>query len=404
MENCHILIAGISWPPETFLSRLMGGLLDENIHITVAAAQRPADEWLKRPGFRWLQTPRWEGNIPLRLIKLGSMALKAFFCEQRDIHLFSPYAQNASSNALRRLRFWNRLLPFAGHRWDVIYFPWNSGAIEHLPLFDFKIPVVVSCRESQINIAPHNPERKAMRDGLAKILRRATAIHCVSKAIAREVQQYAQCLNKTTVIFPAVDPDFFCLPSEPKQSNFFEVITIGSLIWRKGYEYALSAIHKLVARGGPVRFHILGDGPERQRLLYTIHDLGLENEVQLHGRVSLEQVRELLQQADVFLLSSLSEGISNAVLEAMACGLPVVTTDCGGMREAVTDGVEGFVVPVRDVDAMSSALQRLWKEPALKVKFGQNGRLRVISDFSLANQVFKFIDLMNLAQTLHHNA
>ena len=100
-----------------------------------------------------------------------------------------------------------------------------------------------------------------------------------------------------------------------------------------------------------------------------------------------------LQAADVFLLTSLSEGISNAVLEAMACGLPVVTTDVDGLPEAVGDGVEGFLVPPRDPAATADALARLAASPELRQRMGQAGRHRVLADFRLDDQVDAFAGL-----------
>jgi glycosyltransferase involved in cell wall biosynthesis len=101
----------------------------------------------------------------------------------------------------------------------------------------------------------------------------------------------------------------------------------------------------------------------------------------------------VLQSAHAFLLSSLSEGISNAALEAMACGLPVVTTDCGGMREAVTDSVHGFVVPRRNPDAMAAALSRLIGNSPLRSSIGSQARERVLRDFTLNHQVDAFVRL-----------
>ncbi len=108
-------------------------------------------------------------------------------------------------------------------------------------------------------------------------------------------------------------------------------------------------------------------------MLYTIHDLGLEGCVRLVGQLSADAVRQRLQNADAFLLSSVSEGLSNAALEAMACGLPVVATDCGGMREAITNGVEGLIIPVRDAPALAVALERLWRDPVLRLRVGADG-------------------------------
>jgi colanic acid/amylovoran biosynthesis glycosyltransferase len=173
----------------------------------------------------------------------------------------------------------------------------------------------------------------------------------------------------------------------------FRLITTGSLIWRKGYEYLLSAVRLLLDRGIPVQLDIIGDGAERQRVVYTIHDLGLADQVTLLGRLPTNQVLPRLQQADAFVLSSLSEGISNAVLEAMACGLPVVTTDCGGMKEAVTDGVEGFVVPIRQPQAMASALEMLWMDATLRERMGSAGRERILGSFTLQGQIEAFVRL-----------
>ena len=122
------------------------------------------------------------------------------------------------------------------------------------------------------------------------------------------------------------------------------MVTVGTLMWSEGAQkWALQAIRRVSDAGINVQFEIIGDGPDRQRVLYTIADLGLGGHVRLVGKLSPGQVLVRVQQADAFLLPSLSEGISNAVLEAMACGVPVVTTECGGMREAVTDGVEGLM-------------------------------------------------------------
>jgi colanic acid/amylovoran biosynthesis glycosyltransferase len=178
------------------------------------------------------------------------------------------------------------------------------------------------------------------------------------------------------------------------------LITVGSLLWRKGYEYALLAVRQLLDDGVAVCLDIIGDGHERQRVLYTIEDLGLQEAVVVNGRLTPEQIRHKLQQADIFLLTSLSEGISNAALEAMACGLPVVTTNCGGMREAICHGREGFVTPIGDPQAMAQALHTLFQSPDLCQQMGQAGRRRIEKEFNLSHQIQQFEALFQEAVQL----
>ena len=401
MVDLRLLVVGVSWRPETFLTRLLYGLASAGAQVTIACVRKPDRQHISHPRFRWLRTPAWNGAIVARLFRLARMAASTLIHGQKDVRVMAAHTRHLH-NRTERLEAWNRLLPFAGRRWDVVYFPWNSAAISHLPLFELGSPVVVSCRGSQVNLAPHNPKRVAIREGLRRTFQRAAAVHCVSEAIKQEALQYGLDPGKAWVIRPAVDPHFFRPGQGPSEDHRgLRVVTAGSFIWTKGHEYALLAIRRLVDSHVAVRFDIVGDGPERQRLLYAIHDLDLEHFVHLDGELTPEGVRERLQKADVFLLSSLSEGISNAVLEAMACSLPVVTTGCGGMREVVMHGVQGFVVPVRNPEAMAQALGTLCKSPMLRRRMGQAGRKRILQEFTLDHQVEKFL---GLCQTVVRNA
>jgi colanic acid/amylovoran biosynthesis glycosyltransferase len=388
-----ILIIGTRWPPETFLQRLFRGLAEAGMEVTIASSQKPDGAWLSHPNIRWLHAPLWDGSFLNRLFCLAKMFFPALMRRPRDtLRLCWRFHQTDTMKV--RLYHLIKLLPFVGRRWDIVYFPWNLGVPAYFSLFNSGGAALVSCRGSQINIPPHGPGGQAILGELRDTFAKATAVHCVSEAIKNESLQSGLDPAKAWVIRPAVDPDFFSPAVEPKTGNStFRIITVGSLSWIKGYEYALLAVRRLVDQGVSVQFHIIGDGAKRYRLLYTIDDLDLHGQVHLHGKLSQSEVRSRLQQADVFLLASLSEGISNAVLEAMACGLPVVTTDCGGMREAVTDGVEGLVVPVRDSEGMAAALSRLASDRILGRRMGQAARERVLSEFTIKQQVDKFIEL-----------
>lgn len=173
------------------------------------------------------------------------------------------------------------------------------------------------------------------------------------------------------------------------------MVTTGSLIWQKGYEYLITALSILRGAEVDAELHIIGEGYERSRIFFSAQDLEVQEKVFLHGKLTPEQVRDQLQRANIFVFASLSEGLPNAVLEAMSCGLPVVTSDCGGVREAITDGVEGFVVPVREPVLMAETLHELAQDLALRKRMGAAGRERMLKGFRLEDQVDHFITLFN---------
>lgn len=388
----RVLFVGLKWPPETFLARLVRGLAGHGVSLTLAVPKAPGNIWRSLDNVDFLYTPGWTGSRPRRVARIGYRFGAA--ATRSPGRAMETYRQartvETGATAAEQLYRW---LPFAGRSWDIIYFPWNATAVRYLPLMDHGA-TVISCRGNQINIAPLNPERETLRRGLPITFARASAVHCVSEAILEEATHYGLDRAKATVIRPAVDPDVFRPQRGAKErSPLLRVVTTGSIIWRKGYEYALMALALLRRRGVPVHLDVIGTGDEIQRLLYTINDLEINELVTWRGPLPPDKVLRFLQQSDVFLLSSLSEGISNAVLEAMSCGLAIVTTDAGGMEEAVTDGVEGLVVPPRDAVAMADALAWLWQNPVQREAMGGAGRARVLRDFRLEDQIFAFENL-----------
>jgi glycosyltransferase involved in cell wall biosynthesis len=192
-------------------------------------------------------------------------------------------------------------------------------------------------------------------------------------------------VNRPAVAVEAIPHKSYGASSEPPT-----VLAAGRLIWVKGYDYLLEAFARLKRNGVAFRAEILGGGPLQAPMRYSIQDLGIQPEVTLVGNIPGSQVLERMRQSDVFVLPSVFEGISNAALEAMASGLPVVTTNAGGMAEAVRDGVDGYVVPVRDIDALADRLGSLLADAGLRQRMGQSARGRVEQEFRLDRQARVF--------------
>ncbi|WP_339634856.1 glycosyltransferase family 4 protein, partial [Bizionia echini] len=135
------------------------------------------------------------------------------------------------------------------------------------------------------------------------------------------------------------------------QAKPFQIVSVGRPHWVKGYPYALDACSILKAQGFDFHFTIVGGSGDIE-LVYQVCDLNLSEQVTLLNQLPYSQVQELILQSDLLLLSSVKEGIANVVLEAMALGTLVLSTDCGGMDEVIHDSETGFLVPIRDSQAM----------------------------------------------------
>ena len=273
---------------------------------------------------------------------------------------------------------------------DIVHFEWNGGAIDYLERTElWDLPTIVSCRGTQLRVRPHVSAGYA--DRVRETFRRATMVHCVCETVREEACALGLAREKTVVILPAVDVEEFRPPAARERTSPVALLAVGALIWIKGYETMLHMFRLLLDAGVDCRLEIIGAGRERSRVLYTIDDLSLSARVTLRGAVPPAEVRDAMARSRIFLHTSLSEGISNAVLEAMASGLPVVTTDSGGMREAVTDGYDGLVIAPRDPQAAAAAVVRLVQDPAFAASLGANARHTIESRFRLDAQIASWL-------------
>ena len=150
----------------------------------------------------------------------------------------------------------------------------------------------------------------------------------------------------------------------------------------KGHEYLFDAIAQDRAAWSDWQVIVVGDGPYRDRLDRRLAALDLAGDIRFAGQQ--EDVVPWLQALDLFTLPSYGEeGVPQAILQAMACALPVVSTPVGAIGEAVEDGVTGLLVAPRSADALAAGLARLRDDEALRARFGAAGHARAIADFGL---------------------
>jgi glycosyltransferase involved in cell wall biosynthesis len=159
---------------------------------------------------------------------------------------------------------------------------------------------------------------------------------------------------------------------------------------RKGHQILLEALARLVPVEPHVHLAIVGTGPEQKRLEQQIDKLGLAN--RLHWLGFRRDLPDLLSNFDAFVLPSLSESeaFPNTLVEAMASGLPCITTDVGSVREIVVDELSGLVVAPGSVDELAAAVHRLAADAGLRQRLGMDARRRVEQDFSLEAKTTEF--------------
>jgi glycosyltransferase involved in cell wall biosynthesis len=234
-----------------------------------------------------------------------------------------------------------------------------------------------------------SPRRWLMGAAINNVFSKADRIVSVSEEVAQAALQNTKIPRGKMVTIPnAVDSSRFRSCSD---RNFLRaglglpvdraiLITVGRLTRQKGYTHLLAALSQIPATRRPLTL-LVGEGEERQLLERQAIELGLAFDVRFLG--NRRDVPDLLAAADVFVLSSIWEGLSLALLEAMAAGLPAVVTSVGGNVEVIEDGRSGLIVPPSDEPALAAALVTMLDQPLRRTEMGEGARKRFHARFSL---------------------
>jgi glycosyltransferase involved in cell wall biosynthesis len=160
---------------------------------------------------------------------------------------------------------------------------------------------------------------------------------------------------------------------------------VAALVPHKGQRYLIDAAHLVVQQIPDARFVILGEGELREHLEKQVHEHHLEKHVLLPGFRT--DVLGCIKGFDLFVMSSVTEGLGTSLLDAMACGRPIVATRAGGIPEIVEDGVNGLLVPIRDAHALAEAIVRALKDAELRQRMADAGLARVNERFTVERMV-----------------
>lgn len=206
--------------------------------------------------------------------------------------------------------------------------------------------------------------------------------------------------DKIHVVHCGVDTEFWRATENAPARQNFQIVCVASFEEVKGHTVLIEACKTLAARGIGFTCHLVGEGPLKHAIEERIAGYGFGKQVRLHGALPRTGVRDLLADADVFVLASVPtkegkrEGIPVVLMEAMSCGLPIVASDLSGIPELVLNQESGILVPPADDQGLADALETLYKDPELRVNMARAGRQRIVNEFSLEGTVLKLLELI----------
>jgi len=252
----------------------------------------------------------------------------------------------------------------------------------------------VSCTVHAFDIFTRNPDSLTMRLSKCKFIASISQfnVEYLRKTCGNSVADLCR------VVHCGIDVEKF--RSIRRQPESGRIVCVCRLSPKKGLDIAIRACAKLRDNNVKFIFEIAGDGPQRRDLEELIERLHLSDKVKLLGARPNDQLTELFSRASVFLMPCVKtldgdmDGIPVAMMEAMVCGVPVVSTAISGIPELVEDGVTGRLAPEKNIDALAQILQELIENMDKIEQFGKAGRERVLKDFSISENATKLRELI----------
>jgi glycosyltransferase involved in cell wall biosynthesis len=379
----NVLLVNYEYPP------LGGGAANATMFIGKALAELGHEPTIVTAAFGDLCGPRHEDGVYVH--RLHTRRAAPDRSNFREMASFLAAALRAG----RRIAAERRV------EGAIVFFTVPCGPVGWALKRWLGLPYIVSLRGG--DVPGLVPELNAIHRFLAPmrrlILRCAQAVVANSESLAR--------LSEITdpvpvrVIPNGVDASYF-RPAEPDSRPArgpFRILFVGRLQSQKNLALVLRTFAAIKSQTDvPLRLDIVGDGPLRGELEALNHSLRTTDGVVWHGWLPKEELRMLYRSADVFVNPSLYEGMPNTVLEAMACGLPVVASNVGGNDALVKHGVTGFLFDLGVAEEFGQAIIKLIRERDLGQRMGDAARGRVVSDFSWHGVAKQYVELFRSAK------
>lgn len=293
-------------------------------------------------------------------------------------------------NFVRKVRSKLKERFLANKAYDIVHFEFSGLALSYAPLLTrIAAKKVVSCRGTAEKVKPISDPTRA--EQLKSLFEEVDVIHCVSEDMARTIAPFTNNSSHVFVNRPSVDPDIFKRQTPyQRRTGRLRILSIGRFTFQKGFLLGLLALAEVKKKEVDFEWVIVGDGPLKEELQFHIAALQLKEQVKLVGKKTRDEIKTLYEEVDLFLLSSVYEGIANVCLEAMSMELPVVSTKCGGMEEVITHGETGLLADNYNPLSIADQILALSRNAELRKSLGIRARRRIIEELNVQKQVERF--------------
>ena len=265
------------------------------------------------------------------------------------------------------------------------------GGLKMLPLCQqLKLPLITSFHGIDVS---ERAKRRIYRYRLKKLFEKGSLFLVRSEVMKEDTSNLGCEGDKIVVHYGGVDVEKFRFKKRRETQGKVKILMCGRFIEKKGFEYGIMAFAQLLKKYNDIELRIIGDGYMQRKLKMLVKRLGAHKNLIFLGVKNHSEVAKEMRDADIFLSPNVTsrngdrEGIPNTIKEAMATGLPVVSTYHSGIPELVIDKKTGFLVPEKDVDGLVNRLDYLIAHPEIWDDLGREGRKVVEEKFNLFKQV-----------------
>ena len=366
---------------QTFILNQITGLLDLGHDVEIFARNNP-NEPKKHPDiykYHLNQRTHYMPHIPHSILK---RRLKAIYLIITNFHK-SPFnilkLLNIPKYGKDTLSLIYTLIPFLDKSFDVLHCHFGPDGIVgvYLKEIGIKCKVITTFHGYDMSAFIRSNSTGVYKD----LFLNGDLFLPISDYWKRKLIELGCDMERIIVHRMGIDLNKFkYCERKTKNGEPIKILSVGRLVEKKGYEYAIEAIASMAKKRKNIKYVIAGDGPLRARLESLVSRLGIEEYVKLLGEVTQDQILRLYKEADIFILPSVTasdgdqEGIPVVLMEAQAIGLPVISTYHSGIPEVVIDSKSGFLVPEKDVDALADKIEYLIEHPELWPDMGRYGR------------------------------